>query len=294
MELRLDPSLSFLYSNRSPQARTVRERRGPRTVHWFELDFILWGEGAMITDGVYEPTVEGTLFFRWPGVQVEWAMPYQCYYMGFWPFGPLPVKSGFELDTPLEPPPDWQRVLPLPPVMHIRDVPGLASLFGELYEEQYRRRPMSDLAVRTLLMRILLRVLEEQQDPATGPRPAASREAPDPDLPRRRIRLVTDRLDTAPEISWTLDGMARLAGYSRYAFCRLFTRLVGESPFAYLNRCRIDRARRILAETGLPVARIPEACGFPTASYFFRTFRRQTGMTPAEYRKRNTVHSGWG
>jgi transcriptional regulator GlxA family with amidase domain len=67
---------------------------------------------------------------------------------------------------------------------------------------------------------------------------------------------------------------------------------VGVSPIAYLRRQRIERARRLLRETDLPVGAIALQVGFNDFSYFARTFREVVGVTPRGYRTARSARGG--
>ena len=75
---------------------------------------------------------------------------------------------------------------------------------------------------------------------------------------------------------------------SRSAFSKLFNRIVGEHASNYLRRRQIECAKRLLAETHLPMNSIGYQCGFGTRTTFFRAFKRDTGTTPVAYRTTST------
>lgn len=64
-----------------------------------------------------------------------------------------------------------------------------------------------------------------------------------------------------------------------------FQALLGRTLHDEVKRLRMDRARRFLAETELPVPRIAEAIGYRTTSHFIQVFRAETGQTPARFRR---------
>lgn len=72
---------------------------------------------------------------------------------------------------------------------------------------------------------------------------------------------------------------------------RLFQRHLKLSPQDYLTQIRIERARMWLEVTLRSVEDIAHDCGYTDVSAFRRTFRRVTGLAPAEYRKRFAVRS---
>lgn len=69
-------------------------------------------------------------------------------------------------------------------------------------------------------------------------------------------------------------------------FCRLFKKAIGCPPIAYLNEYRVKQAKRLLEKTDLPVMEVCLECGYNNLGNFLREFRRYTGTTPLQYRKR--------
>jgi AraC-like DNA-binding protein len=80
--------------------------------------------------------------------------------------------------------------------------------------------------------------------------------------------------------------LAREFGVSYTAFRRAFKRQTGVAPAQYQNTIRINRARDLLAATGLTVSEIATQTGFDTVFYFSRAFKKKTGLTPSAYRAR--------
>ena len=70
----------------------------------------------------------------------------------------------------------------------------------------------------------------------------------------------------------------------------LFHRYLKQTPAEYLNMYRLTKAKELLRDTNLSISAISSFCGFTTPSYFTGTFRKDTGVTPKEYR-RNVKHS---
>jgi len=66
----------------------------------------------------------------------------------------------------------------------------------------------------------------------------------------------------------------------------VFKAATGESISAYVTRLRIDRCKELLESRDLPVKEVHLAAGFTNYNYFFTLFRKQTGRTPQEYKRR--------
>ncbi len=86
---------------------------------------------------------------------------------------------------------------------------------------------------------------------------------------------------------WTVAGLARRAGLGETAFRAAFRRFTGESPRAWLERHRFERARHQLLTTTLAIRRIATACGYDDPFHFSRVCRRLTGVGPRELRRRS-------
>jgi transcriptional regulator GlxA family with amidase domain len=84
----------------------------------------------------------------------------------------------------------------------------------------------------------------------------------------------------------SVEGMATRAHMSSRNFARSFRTEVGITPARYVERVRVEAARRALEDTADSVAAIAIACGFGTAETLRRVFLRTLGVGPTEYRRR--------
>ncbi len=102
---------------------------------------------------------------------------------------------------------------------------------------------------------------------------------------RHRIRRVTQALQEDFCRPWTLPEMAAQAGLRKSQFLKEFHRETGDTPRVYLNRIRIENARRdLLAQPEQSVTQIAIANGFSSSQYFATVFRQFTGRPPTVYR----------
>jgi AraC-like DNA-binding protein len=84
----------------------------------------------------------------------------------------------------------------------------------------------------------------------------------------------------------SVGDLAAVAGLSPGYFRRWFHREVGSSPRDYVTQLRVERAKRLLAETTRSITDIAFDLGFSTSAYFTAVFHRESGTTPSEYRRR--------
>jgi AraC family transcriptional regulator len=78
--------------------------------------------------------------------------------------------------------------------------------------------------------------------------------------------------------------LAALADRSEGHFHRAFQKTAGETPLAFIQRRRINRAMRLLATERISIACVALEVGFASPSHFARVFRKLTGCSPGRYR----------
>lgn len=87
----------------------------------------------------------------------------------------------------------------------------------------------------------------------------------------------------------TSSEMARRVHTSPAHFSRHFHRIMGRTFSRYLTEQRINHAQVLLRHSRAPIAQVAERCGFTRQSYFTRKFREVCGMTPTQYRARESA-----
>jgi transcriptional regulator GlxA family with amidase domain len=108
------------------------------------------------------------------------------------------------------------------------------------------------------------------------------------------IRVVVSAIHADPGSEHDLGSLASRAGLSPRHFQRRFTAEIGTPPAAYVERVRIEAARRSLAEGDEPVETIARRCGFGTAETVRRAFHRHAHVAPSDYRDRfRSTRSHW-
>ena len=83
-----------------------------------------------------------------------------------------------------------------------------------------------------------------------------------------------------------MEVLARRAALSPRHFARVFVRETGTTPARFVERARIESARRLLEETADGLDTIAGTCGFGSPETLRRSFLRQLRVGPAEYRNR--------
>lgn len=95
------------------------------------------------------------------------------------------------------------------------------------------------------------------------------------------LRVVRDFLEEHYAERVSLDDLSRLAGLDKYCLLRAFTRVMGITPYRYLENVRIARAKALL-EAGVAPVEAALSTGFTDQSHFTKFLKRFTGLTPRQ------------
>jgi AraC family transcriptional regulator len=166
---------------------------------------------------------------------------------------------------------------------HLRDVSGfndvaLDSFIAALRDELMREQA-SPLLVQGLAQAIAIHLARNYalkvEESHSG----------SPSLPGYKLRQITEWMTEHAAEDLNLDRLAAQAGLSKFHFHRLFKSALGVAPARYHINLRMDEARRLLRETKKSVVDVALDVGYANPSHFAQLFRRETGLTPSDYRR---------
>jgi transcriptional regulator GlxA family with amidase domain len=103
---------------------------------------------------------------------------------------------------------------------------------------------------------------------------------------RQPLREVQREVLEDVRADHSVEAMAGRAHMSPRNFARAFRAETGTTPARYVERVRVEAARRLLEDTSEPISRIADTCGFGTAETMRRVFLRTLQVAPGEYRRR--------
>ncbi|MEU4692947.1 AraC family transcriptional regulator [Actinoplanes sp. NPDC023714] len=180
----------------------------------------------------------------------------------------------------------------LPPVLHVPGAtPAAATLRWSLdrIDEELRERAMGSALVTAHLAQIMLihmlRLHHAPGSSASGPaasvRPGLLAGLADP-----VVAPALRALHARPARAWTVADLARESAVSRSTLAARFRRTVGRGPLDYLTGWRIELAAASIRRGDDTLAVIAQATGYGSESALSNAFKRVTGQSPREYRRR--------
>ena len=165
------------------------------------------------------------------------------------------------------------RIIPI----RIEIWPKIEDDISTLQEELQSQRDDSTSLVLLKIME-LLTIVEREVD-----RSALSTGSEKPLTIQELSALIRENYSD----SFALDDLAARCALHPSYLSRVFKQHIGMSLFQYINNVRIQKACQLLKRTELPVIDVAFSVGYNNVSFFNRYFKKITGSSPSEYRKRS-------
>ncbi len=140
----------------------------------------------------------------------------------------------------------------------------LKPIIELLASSSVKKRLQANLILQEVLMKIYL----NEDNPETSP-----------------LDQLLEMIRTSLDKHWTLDEMAELCQMSKNHLRRVFLKITGMTPKAYVDQQKINLACTLLLSTKLSIVAVSEQLGWDNPYHFSRRFKSITGISPLEYRK---------
>lgn len=155
---------------------------------------------------------------------------------------------------------------------------NVLHLLLHMRDEYFGSSPLRELAFYSLVMELFVNIGREQLAVEETVSPAASKKYLD------KFTMVFSYIDSHYTEDISLEQLAKLAGYSKFHFTRLFKQYADSTFYDYLCYKRIRVAEDLLSDPRIPITEIALQVGFSSISTFNRTFKKLKNCTPSEYR----------
>ena len=155
------------------------------------------------------------------------------------------------------------------------------NVFGDLFDKIYREYISMQKGyvsiIRAYIVELIICIFRQLD--SSGEHQAGRKKQEE--IVNQALKYLYDHYHT----HITLDDLAARIFLSKDYFGRLFREITGKPVSTLLQQIRINEACKLLITTDQNITDIANECGYQDIKFFYTTFRKQTGMTPGEYRR---------
>lgn len=171
----------------------------------------------------------------------------------------------------------------LPPFIHLKNYGETAGKWMEatlrvIGDEAGGQRMGGDLIALKMSEAILAQAIRSFIESSDAPEWGLSA------FSDTNLRRALDAFHKAPSKNWTVETLAQSAGMSRTSFAVLFQKKMNMTPLQYMTSWRMEIAKKVLAISTNTLSDAAESAGYASDSAFARVFKRETGLTPAQFK----------
>jgi len=194
------------------------------------------------------------------------------------------VSKKYQID--LEEYPDLKALHDQLHIMSLSKIESVAQMMyhiiNYIVEEAVLKTQLNETNQKlTTSNEISTKKIEKLQDPIEKPDSAVNQSSTKSIL----LKPALDYIDEHYREKIYLDDMAYRCNISPSYFSRLFKRELGLTYSSYINKVKVKKAKELLEETNLPIINISLDLGYDDCGYFIKIFKKNYGVTPANYRK---------
>lgn len=247
----------------------------PRHMHsFYELHYIVGGEGKLILDHSEYELSKGKLFLLGPKVHhAQLTNTRNCMEEYCFSFDIQPKK--------LEKSSTMTNFFTDSDFYICDDTRNIVSLFSEIEQELNSREIGYTEAIRSLLERVMILTVRNFLYKSSEMSVAKT-------VPDDRRSLLMDEAFLFSYKTLTLESLSKLLNLSLRQTERLIYDKYGTSFVKMRTQSRLNAAMNMLSDSEMPLSEIAEKCGFSSYTHFFNVFKATYQTAPSEYRKQKT------
>ncbi len=230
------------------------------------------GEGTVWTETGRHPVSRGSMMLFPPGlrhrIETSRDKPMRFSFVHFDAedcLGLCPPGSGQTVKTLL-----YQHV----PVLHVHAFDRFQKLAEQFLQAQHRIGTARTVLLGALQLAWFVLVMEQLTKGAQG------------HASMQRLEQLRRAISADLAAEWQLPAMAACCDVCPDTLARDVMDCTGERPTWFRDRIRMEEAKRMLAETDLPIQTVLDRCGWPDPFYGSRRFRQLAGVPPTVWRSR--------
>ena len=232
-----------------------------RNVEEYEIELYTQSGGSAIINGTKHPIKKGMLLFSSPGDIRNSKLPFICRFVH------LPVPKDKKYDN-------FRNFLSMiPKVTPKVDYDKYSSIFDKLENLYNSQKEYKEILIQSCVLELITEIYTETV-------------VKDENFENENIKMIIKFMEENITSSISLEDMSSLLHFSPNYFHKYFKEKTGVTPHRYLLDLKINRAKKLLDSSDKSLLAIAEESGFESQAYFCYVFKKETGMTPKEYRKK--------
>lgn len=166
------------------------------------------------------------------------------------------------------------QMLELPHWIPVEDELRLEGQFKHLLELHTSTAVTAPLRIKSILFEIISEFIDQSESQLHLAATSST----------SKINIVLSYIERHLAEPISVEDLAKLVHFHPNYFMHYFKSMMGLSPIVYINKKRLEKARRMLATTELSVSAVADEIGLELY-YFSRIFKKQSGLSPTDYRK---------
>ena len=244
-----------------------------RVLPEYQVILLAGGTGVFESDGTDLRTLQaGQVVLLFPGVWHRYRPDHETGWSSYW------IGLGGQFVENLA---EQGFLSPDRPVLAVQDLETLTDAFRRFHDNVTRDSVDNPLMLSAQAAEILALVCAPQGDDVAEPSTEPFQEIVHDRLVAEALRIIWSRDDSALNVA----DVAALLPVSRRSLERRFQQVLGRTVLGEITRCRVERVKRLLEETDMPLKQLAKLVGFSSPETLAKAFQRQLGQTPTAYRK---------
>jgi len=162
------------------------------------------------------------------------------------------------------------------PVIDLGPDNVLTSIFYNFYNSLYKQKQVDHYMACEWLYHFLVTLLRSVESPLSGKKSS-------------HVAHAVEWIKKNYSKPVNLEEMCSEIGVSYPHVARLFYDEKGITPIQFLTQIRLEKSKELLLNTNLPINIIAAQCGFSTANYFTKVFKKAMYITPSTYRQLHKI-----
>lgn len=235
-------------------------------VHYTKLYYVLNGRLKIETDSETIIGTPNTLILIPAGLRHDYSVPYPD------PAEKLWLHLNVEIDSK-----SIFDFIPVPLQITVTDPEKMKSLFYSIFACSQYKNFTELMQLQSLCFELIAYYFQEAgiSHPFHTPNSASSI--------LKAAGYIQDHLAALPSIG----DIAAMFHFNTSYFIRIFKKQMGLSPHQYITQLQMERAKNLMENSNMSIARIAHSVGFDDSKHFSKAFKKYSNFTPTQYREIN-------